>query len=129
VLINAFYREKDRLGLAGQKQVQGDLCYGQQALDKIAKWEGPTAVGDSNEATIFYTYKIGDLAEWAKNPGIQRVFPGIVSTINRAGKIQNESGADPDRSRMGSQGTRYSPLEWASSVGRQAFFVDFSEFS
>src|SRR5260370_1601547 len=37
-----FYRETDRLGLAGNKQVQGDLCYGQQALDKIVKWEGPT---------------------------------------------------------------------------------------
>ena len=37
-----FYREKDRIGLAGNKQVQGDLCYGQQALDKIVKWEGPT---------------------------------------------------------------------------------------
>jgi len=83
-----FYREKDRLGLAGQKQVQGDLCYGQQALDKIVKWEGPTAVGDSSEATIFYTYKIVDLAAWAKNPDIQRVFPGIVSTINGAGKTQ-----------------------------------------
>jgi hypothetical protein len=83
-----FYREKDRLGLAGNKKVQGDLCYGQQALDKIVKWEGPTAVGDSKEATAFYTYKIADLAEWAKNPDIQRVFPGIVSTIDGAGKTQ-----------------------------------------
>lgn len=83
-----FYREKDRLGLARNKQVQGDLCYGQQALDKIVKWEGPTAVGDSKETTIFYTYKIAGLAEWAKNPDIQRVFPGIVSTIDGAGKTQ-----------------------------------------
>ena len=83
-----FYREKDRLGLAGNKQVQGDLCYGQQALDKIVKWEGPTPAGDSKEASVFYTYKIENLAEWAKNPDIQRVFPGIVSTIDGAGKTQ-----------------------------------------
>lgn len=83
-----FYREKDRFGLAGNKQVQGDLCYGQQALDKIVKWDGPTPVGDSKKATAFYTYKITDLAEWAKNPDIQRVFPGIVSTIHGAGKTQ-----------------------------------------
>ena len=83
-----FYREKDRLALAGNKQVQGDLCYGQQALDKIVKWDGPTAVGDSKEASVFYTYKIENLAEWAKNPDIQRVFPGIVSTIDGAGKTQ-----------------------------------------
>jgi hypothetical protein len=81
-----FYREKNRLGLGGNKQVQGDLCYGQQALDKIIKWEEPTAVGDSKEASVFYTYKIESLAEWAKTPDIQRVFPGIVTTIDGAGK-------------------------------------------
>jgi hypothetical protein len=81
-----FYREKDLLGLGGNKQVQGDLCYGQQALDKIIKWEGPNAAGDSKEASVFYTYKIGNLAEWVKTPDIQRVFPGIVSTIDGAGK-------------------------------------------
>jgi hypothetical protein len=83
-----FYRERDRLGLGGNKQVQGDLCYGQQVLDKIVKWEGPTAAGDSEEASIFYTYRIENLAEWAKNQDIQRVFPGIVSTIDGAGKTQ-----------------------------------------
>ena len=83
-----FYREKDRLGLGGNKQVQGDLCYGQQALDKINKWEEPTAVGESNEASVFYTYKIENLAAWAKNPDVQRVFPGIVSTIDGVGKTQ-----------------------------------------
>ena len=87
-----FYREKDRLGLGGNKQVQGDLCYGQQVLDKIVKWEGPTAAGDSEEASIFYTYRIENLAEWAKNPDIQRVFPGIVSTIDGAGKtVMNQA--------------------------------------
>jgi hypothetical protein len=83
-----FYREKDRLGLGGSKQVQGDLCYGQQALDKIIKWEGPTAAGDSKEVSVFYAYKIENLAEWAKNPDVQRVFPGIISTIDGAGKAQ-----------------------------------------
>ena len=78
-----FYREKDRLGLAGNKQVQGDLCYGQRALDKIVNWE---AAGDSKEASVFYTYKIDNLASWAKNPDIQRVFPGIASTIDSATK-------------------------------------------
>lgn len=83
-----FYREKDRLSLAGSKQVQGDLCYGQQTLDKIVKWEGPTTVGNSKEASVFFTYKIDNLAEWAKNPDIQRVFPGVASTINGAGNTQ-----------------------------------------
>jgi hypothetical protein len=83
-----FYREKDLVGLAGNKQVQGDLCYGQQALDKIVNSQGPTAAGDSKEVTVFYTYRIENLAEWANSPDIQRVFPGIVSTIDGAGKTQ-----------------------------------------
>jgi hypothetical protein len=83
-----FYLEKDRLGLAGNKQVQGDLCYGQQALDKIVKWDGPTPVGNAKEVSVFYTYKIENLAEWAKNPDVQKIFPGIVSTIGDAGKTQ-----------------------------------------
>jgi hypothetical protein len=81
-----FYREKDRLGLGGNKQVQGDLCYGQQALDKIVKWEGLTPAGDSKEVSVFYTYKIENLADWATSPDVQTVFPGIVSTIDGARK-------------------------------------------
>src|ERR1039457_2397005 len=65
-----FYREKDRRGLGGNKQGQGDLYSGQQALDKIIKWEEPTAVGDTKQATVFYTYRIENLAAWAKNPDV-----------------------------------------------------------
>src|SRR5271155_3299483 len=43
------YREKPTLALVAAKGKQGDLCFGQQALDKIIKWEGPTAVGESKE--------------------------------------------------------------------------------
>ena len=71
------YREKDRLGLAGNKQVQGDLCYGQQALDKIVNSQGPTAAGDSKEVTVFYTYRIENLAEWAKSPAFREFFPEL----------------------------------------------------
>jgi hypothetical protein len=87
-----FYREKQTLALVGTKGKQGDLCFGQQALDKIVKWEGPNAAGDSKEVSIFYTYKIENLAEWAKNADIQRVFPGIVSTIDGAGQtVMNQA--------------------------------------
>ena len=83
-----FYREKQTLVLVGTKGKQGDLCFGQQALDKIVKWEGPSSVGDSKEASVFYTYKIENLAEWAKTPDIQRVFPGVASTIDGAARTQ-----------------------------------------
>ncbi|MGB2640767.1 MAG: hypothetical protein WAN32_17595, partial [Candidatus Acidiferrum sp.] len=83
-----FYREKQTLALIGTKGKQGDLCFAQQVLDKIVKWEGPTVAGGSQEASVLYTYRIENLAEWAKDPDIQRVFPGIVSTIDGAGKTQ-----------------------------------------
>jgi hypothetical protein len=83
-----FYRAKEIIAFGGTNGTQGDLCYGQQRLDKIVKWEGPTTVGDSKEATVFYTYKIANFAEWANDPEIQKVFPGILSTINGAGNIQ-----------------------------------------
>jgi hypothetical protein len=83
-----FYREKEALGSVGEKNIRGDICFGQQALDSVIKTEGPITVGDRKEMTLYYTYKIENLADWAKNPDIQKAFPGIVSTLNGAGKTQ-----------------------------------------
>jgi hypothetical protein len=81
-----FYREKDVVGLSPNKEALGDICFGQQTLDKVSKTEGPNKIGDTTEATIYYTYRIDNLADWANNPDIQKVFPGIVGTLNGAGK-------------------------------------------
>jgi hypothetical protein len=81
-----FYREKNVVGLGPNKEVLGDICFGQQAVDKVSKTEGPTKFGDTTEATIYYTYRIDNLADWASNPDIQKVFPGTISTLNGAGK-------------------------------------------
>jgi hypothetical protein len=81
-----FYREKNVVGLGPNKEALGDICFGQQALDKVSKTEGPTKFGDTTEATIYYTYRIDNLAGWASNPDIQKVFPGIIPTLNGAGK-------------------------------------------
>jgi hypothetical protein len=83
-----FYQEKEAAGLIGEKESRGDICFGQQALDTVIKTEGPITVGDKKEMTLYYTYKIENLADWAKNPDVQETFPGIVSTINGAGKTQ-----------------------------------------
>ena len=80
------YQEKETLGLIGEKESRGDICFGQQALDTVVRTEGPIAVGDKKEMTLYYTYKIENLADWAKSPDVQSTFPGIVSTINGAGK-------------------------------------------
>ena len=83
-----FYQEKEAAGLIGAKESRGDICFGKQALDTVIKTEGPITVGDKKEVTLYYTYKIENLADWAKNPEVQETFPGIVSTINGAGKTQ-----------------------------------------
>jgi hypothetical protein len=81
-----FYQEKETPGLIGEKESRGDICFGQQALDTVIKTEGPVTVGNNKEMTLYYTYKVENLAEWAKDPNIQKTFPGIVSTINGSGK-------------------------------------------
>ncbi|MGC2149827.1 MAG: hypothetical protein WA613_16560 [Candidatus Acidiferrales bacterium] len=81
-----FYQEKEVPGLIGEKESRGDICFGRQALDTVVRTEGPITVGNKKEMTLYYTYKIENLADWAKNPDIQRTFPGIVSTLNGAGK-------------------------------------------
>jgi hypothetical protein len=81
-----FYQEKEVPGLIGQKESRGDICFGQQALDSVIKTDGPITVGDTKEMTLYYTYKIENLANWANSPDVQNAFPGIVSTINGAGK-------------------------------------------
>ena len=81
-----FYQEKEISGLIGEKESRGDICFGQQVLDSVVKTEGPITVGDKKEMTLYYTYKIDNLADWAKSTDVQKTFPGIVSTINGTGK-------------------------------------------
>ncbi|MDR2127657.1 MAG: hypothetical protein LBP52_01125 [Burkholderiaceae bacterium] len=54
---------------------QPDLCWGKKVLDKVVKWEGPFKLGDYQEVGVTYTYKITDMADWAKKPEIQAAFP------------------------------------------------------
>jgi hypothetical protein len=83
-----FTQEKsvDSIGLNGKTTVkQTDLCWGKKALDKIVKWEGPMKFGDYQEAGITYTYKVNNIADWAKKPELQTAFPWVGSILNGAG--------------------------------------------
>lgn len=66
-----------------------DLCWGKKALDKVVKWEGPMRLGDYQEVGVTYTYKINDVADWAKAPGIQAAFPQIKRALDGAGKDES----------------------------------------
>lgn len=88
-----FAQEKnvDSIGLNGKTTVkQTDLCWGKKALDKIVKWEGPMKFGDYQEAGITYTYKVNNLADWAKKPDVQAAFPFVKSVLDSAGSKESK---------------------------------------
>lgn len=90
-----FIREKEGTNWyipGSQKMTQTDLCWGQKALDKIVKWEGPIKFGDYQEAEITYTYKVNDTADWAQKPEVQAAFPFIKSILEGAGTEQAKHG-------------------------------------
>jgi hypothetical protein len=71
---------------------QTDLCWGKQALDRIVKWEGPMKFGDYQEAGITYTYKVNNIADWAKKPEVQSAFPDVKSVLDGAGSEESKHG-------------------------------------
>ncbi|MFV0476433.1 MAG: hypothetical protein ACK5ME_01210 [Parahaliea sp.] len=85
---NAFTQQKEvtTISLNGSKiAIQTDLCWGKKVLDKVVKWEGPMVSGDYQEARVYYTYQISNLAEWTNKPEIQEAFSKIKYTLENAG--------------------------------------------
>lgn len=90
-----FYREQEvnQIGLGGSKKVmQGDICYGKKALDKVVKWEGPMKFGDYQEANVKYLYKIDNLADWTKKPEFLVAFPYVGQIVEAAGTQEQQGG-------------------------------------
>lgn len=90
-----FYHERETtvIGLFETKKVmKGDICYGRMSLDKIVKWEGPMKLGDYQEAEVIYTYKIDDLADWAKNSDVAAAFPKVEQIVSGIGKTEEHEG-------------------------------------
>lgn len=89
-----YLREKDaEMGLNGKTTVkQTSICWGKKALDKVVKWEGPMKLGDYQEAGVTYTYKIDNLADWAKQPQVQTAFRAVKTTIEGAGAKESKHG-------------------------------------
>lgn len=65
------------------------FCYGEKQVDSIIRWTEP---GTSSRTEVTYTYRIVNLAVWAKRPDIQEAFPGIRATLNDASKIDQIAG-------------------------------------
>lgn len=88
-----FAQEKEvaSIGLNGNTtKILTDLCWGKKVLDKIVKWEGPMKFGDYQEARITYTYKVNNLADWAKKPEVQAAFPAVKIILDGVGSKESK---------------------------------------
>lgn len=74
--------------LTTQGQSDG-FCYGHEQVDSIVNWTEPQTQGDTSETTVTYTYKVPDLAAWAKLPEVNQAFPTINTTLSGAGTNQS----------------------------------------
>lgn len=86
-----FMRDKEVDDLFGRLRVKR-LCWGEKTLDKVVKWEDPIKVDDYQEVSVVYTYKVDNVADWAKDPAVQAAFPEIRNTIAGAGTKEVEHG-------------------------------------
>ena len=54
------------------------LCYGDKVVDEIAVFTPPTVDGKGDTVSrVNYTYKVVNVADWAKNEAIQKHFEGL----------------------------------------------------
>jgi hypothetical protein len=64
---------------AGQ---QPRICWGRKSLDKVVRWTEPAKVGDHEESSVIYTYKLSNVADWAKKPQIKEAFTVLGRTVD-----------------------------------------------
>lgn len=63
--------------------VNGNLCYGKLVLDKVVKWEGTNS---PQNIIVTYSTKLDGLADWAKKPELQAVFPSTAGLAEKETK-------------------------------------------
>jgi hypothetical protein len=61
---------------------QPRLCWGRKSLDKVVRWADPAKVGDHQESSVIYTYKLSNVADWARKPQIKEAFPVLGRTVD-----------------------------------------------
>jgi hypothetical protein len=68
--------------LRAQAGRQPRLCWGRKSLDKVLRWAEPAKVGDHEESSVIYTYKLSNVAGWARKPQIKEAFPVLGRTVD-----------------------------------------------
>jgi hypothetical protein len=70
----------------------GAFCYGQKMVDSVVKWTEPAAIGSYTQSEVTYTYRIADLAPWAKQAQVQQAFGDIRTTVSGVSKADEVAG-------------------------------------
>lgn len=65
-----------------------DFCYATLGLERVTNFTEPTDSGVAKVSQVRYTYKLQDLATWARDAAIQRAFPEVASYV--AGEHRDE---------------------------------------
>jgi hypothetical protein len=66
---------------ANAKQQQR-MCWGRKSLDKVVRWADPSKVGDHEESAVIYTYRLSNVADWARTPQVKEAFPVLGRTVD-----------------------------------------------
>jgi hypothetical protein len=61
---------------------QPRICWGRKSLSKVLRWADPAKVGDHEESAVIYTYKLSNVADWARKPQIKEAFPSVGQNID-----------------------------------------------
>lgn len=58
------------------------ICWGRKSLDKVLRWADPAKVGDHEESSVIYTYKLSNVAAWARQAQVKGAFPVLGRTVD-----------------------------------------------
>jgi len=61
---------------------QPRICWGRKSLSKVIRWADPAKVGDHEETSVLYTYKLANVADWARKPQVKEAFPEVGRNID-----------------------------------------------
>jgi hypothetical protein len=61
---------------------QPRICWGRKSLSKVLRWADPAKAGDHEESAVIYTYKLSNVADWARKPQIKEAFPSVGQNID-----------------------------------------------
>lgn len=61
---------------------QPRICWGRKSLDKVLRWADPVKAGDHEESSVIYTYKLSNVAAWARQPRVKEAFPVLGRNVD-----------------------------------------------